>query len=928
VTEETNPGTLRAVGLANAQEVELAGDELRQTIHRIVIAVEDGDPDSVRRLAHDVPADLRDAISRSCRFLWWPREGNQRADGTTATGDDAARSVRAYLAAMVELTDDMRYLVDACHDWTARPKVGLEDLANELEGRPEAWRRSFARQFEGHPNGASWLMHRTLADRGLLPPPRDIAPVPLLDLEWDKLPAARERYPEVARWVDALWTEPGAGKTVGRVYSTSEWNVGRPLPADRSVRLDSEWSGLFEAWGAFDPERRGTVLNACLGALAGAAGEAQGDLRGWILVHGRLEPTEAEITERQSRYLDLAATGATDPARLARAVVARLRAAGLLQPDGLLDVSPECLLRREKNAVTQWLKILADALAAGNLAASDVAAVVAEARPHLPRGTERKADALLEACGMGIQPVNVAQAWTPPLPVDLPGPGQVEPVRTMDELVELLLSLEDAPDPLDIERATDGMLRLREPNAAIAPHLPWRVVGAPGFEVLLGMWSGRPAQREQFGTRTAQQSVNREEDIPKGVDAKRLEWPKVVVGEPPPRWTWKWDVPVWTPDDLIGRRLSQEAVHVMTRPPSPSLTLPVDTHGGIDADALLSRIRARKAAGSSIYLHETAAALLRLAPSDRSALIAEVFGGPRGAGWLDLLERPRSFRYGPVTPGGRELWYVTSDPVAAWRADDSAPPRDVEDPMSLWLDTSDTVDHWATYARVGYSQLGPAHRATWVSQLPWHHDIAAVHLQPEIISESENSNTDLSGAIAQFAKARVPLGPQAVDALTWAATHLNIRARTAAGETLAALARTGMISGDVLAASLLRLIGPDAGPFHKLPPRTSSDGHPAPPKLSRIASTLKDSARVNEHSERLVLDAIVGCLAHLKDMRGAFALLEIAAEIAERRGIRVHLPEPLAGLAAGRSTTRLADEARRLGGISRPGATLYGPATN
>jgi len=131
-----------------------------------------------------------------------------------------------------------------------------------------------------------------------------------------------------------------------------------------------------------------------------------------------------------------------------------------------------------------------------------------------------------------------------------------------------------------------------------------------------------------------------------------------------------------------------------------------------------------------------------------------------------------------------------------------------------------------------------------------------------------------------------------------------------------------MVSADVLTGSLLRLVGPDAGPFF------AHESDAAPPKLSRIASTLKDTARINEHSERLVLDAIVGCLAHLKDMRGAFALLEIAAEIAERRGIRVDLPEPLAGLAAGRSTTRLADEARRLGGASRPGSTLYGPATN
>lgn len=920
MTGEAEEGTLRAVALTNRQTVERASDEMRPTVHRLVIAIEDGDREDARRISHDVPAEFREAISRVCRWTRWPREGDKRADGSTATREDEARSEVARLVALVELTDNMRDLVEACHHWRGGPRVSADDLASELERRPEAWRRSFARQLEGHLTGATWLLHRTLADRGLLPPPRDITPVPLLDLRWDRLPAARERYPEVARWVDALWTEPGAGKTVGQVYSTSEPNIRSPLPGDRSVHLDSEWSGLLEAWGAYDPERRGAVLDSCLGALGGAAGEAQGDLRGWVLVHGRLEPKEAELAERQSRYLHLAAEGRTDPARLARDIVARLRAAGLLEAHGLLNVSPECLLRPEKNAVTQWLDILADALAARDVAPSDVAEVVAEARPHLPRGTERKADALLETCGRVTPPASVEQTWTPPLPVDLPPPGRVEPVSSMDELVELLLSLGEAPDPIEVERATDGMLRFRGPNPAIAPHLPWHVVGAPGFGSLLGRWAGRRIEPEQFGTRTAQRSVNRAEDIPEGVDAKRDEWP-TMNGEPPSRWSWSWDVPVWTPDDLIGQRLAQEAPHHLTLPPTPSLTLPVGTHGGIDGDTLLARVRARRTAGLSTYLHETTSALLRLDPGDRFAVLSEAFSGPRGARWLELLESTRTFRYGPVTPGGIPGQYVRTDPVAAWRADDGAPPRDVEDPMSLWLDTSGTVDNWATYARVVYSQRGSVHRASWVSQLPWHLDIAAVHLQPEIMSEGEDSDTDLSGAISQFANARIVLGPQAVDALAWATTHLNIRTRTAVAETLAALARSERVSGDVLTGSLLRLVGPDAGPFF------THDSFAAPPKLSRIASTLEDTARINEHGERLVLDAVIGCLADLKDMRGSFALLEIAAEIAERRGIRVDLPEPLAALAAGRSTTRLADEARRLSGASRPGATPYQPST-
>lgn len=908
---EPEAAALREVYVPNRHDVAIASEQIRPTVHRLVIAVEDGDPDAARRIAGEVPAEFRDEVSKTCRWMSWPHEGGERAGGAIATREDDARCEKALFFAMLELTDDMQHLVDACFRRQGSPGPSAEALADELELRPAAWRRSFARELERYKSGRIWLLHRTLADRGLLAPPGDISPLAVLDIPWNTLPAVRAQYSAVGDWLDALWTEHRAGRTPARLLSFGMPHV-RPIPKHDSNFPDSWWSGLLEAWGAYDPDRRGSVLDACLGALGGAAGDSQADLRGWVQVHGRLAPTQAERAERQSRYLNIAASAATGPAKLARAVVSGLRVAGVLDSEALLDVSPECLLRKEKSAVKEWLQILTSCVAAGELASSEVAAVVAEARPHLPRGTEGTADALLDACGVRI-PTSVDEPrWMLPLPVDLPPPGRVEPVASMDELVELLLALGEKPDPIEVERAIDGVLRFRDPSPTIAAHLPRGIADAPGLGTLLATWSGRQAKIEPFGARRVHRNVARIEDVPKGVTARRLDDPHLLQGQGP-RWAWFWDVPVWTPNDLIGKRLT-EALYLVTHAPAPSLTLPVTTQGGIDADTIVARVGARRAAGLGPYLHESAAALLRLDPGDRPAVLSDTFTGPRAARWLDLLETPRSFIYGPVTPGGREVTYVHPGQVAAWREDDSARPRDTDDPVSLWIDTSDTINHWGSYAHPRYSQYGRADGSAWVAQLPWHLDVAAVHLMPQMISNTEDVNEDPSEAISQFQRARMPLGPQAVDALTWGATHLDTRTRTAAGETLAALARTGLVSADVLTGSVLRLVGPGAGPFLIVPP-----------KLSRIASTLKDCTRINEHAERLVLDAVIGCLASLKDMRGGVALLEIAAEIAERRGIRVDLPEPLAGVAAGRSSTRLAEEARRLSGAPRPHATPYRP---
>ena len=229
------------------------------------------------------------------------------------------------------------------------------------------------------------------------------------------------------------------------------------------------------------------------------------------------------------------------------------------------------------------------------------------------------------------------------------------------------------------------------------------------------------------------------------------------------------------------------------------------------------------------------------------------------------------------------------------------------------LDTTSVVTRWGDHSGAPAMYAQDADLACWLLHLPWHPDVAAVHMQPEIGSSTELADADLAGLLRGMGERRTPLGPQATDLLCWAATYRSAHVRAAAGEAIAAGARHGILNGAELGRSVVRLVGPDAGPFLK----PQSHLGPAPPKLSRIAGTLADAARIADRAELAVLSAVVTALPEIRGLRGGVALLEIGAAVAERRGIRVTLPEALASLAAGRASSRLAEEARRISGVGR-----------
>ncbi len=935
----------------------------RPHLRALVGAIHRGDVDAAERIANGVPPDQRDVTAEAFAVLAWSVGTESARPRDWQQIDERRASFRAYWFAAALLIEDGGVLGSVLTRLLGgRDSLGIDAVRTVLVGRPDAFRRAFGRAWDVRLVPQLWLSARVLAREGLIPEPRPLDPLAILRLGWPTLPAAVRADAVVGDLLDRLWTTPGAGQALGHTWPEEDLRRRPPpyeLGADRSSHSAESWAGLLVAWGATDPERRPAVIDACLAALGGAAGERPSDLRGWALVHGRLDVHDDEAAARQSSYLALATGGAAPAAAVARTVLRRLLDAGTLDPHGLVDSAPDALLRREKGAVREYLDLLDRAVRSGAVDAASGVGVVAAVLGELPRGVDSHARRLLASWGTADDGAGVqAEApsggrgaetgpWTPPAPVDLPAPGRLRDVASVDDLVDLLLLVLDRRgEAIDLERVVDGMMRLREPSPTVGGHL--RARGYPGWEGnaladLVHSWlrgevavpASSTGLRPRIGSRLRRRRVYRASEVVPG--ARVTHCPKWIPGYGPvaddhpfsskagDSWLCEWEEPCWIPDHLVAARLT-ELLPLVGGTPVRSLALPTHTDGGVDGARLAERLRERADAGRPAGRRELAAALQRLVPEDRALLRAAGALPDQARSWLDLLAvpsrfgrlvaEPRAYRYEHVfEPGEVQLWQPAAAMADRLRAVDGEP----DDPVRWWLDTSTVVDCWGDHT-TGESAVD-RELATWLLHLPWHPDVAAVHMQPEIMTATEIPETDLASVLQVMSGRRVPLGPQATDLLCWAATYRSAHVRASASEAIATAARHGILDGNELGRSVARLVGPEAGPF------LAAESHlgPAAPKLSRIASTLADVARIDEHGEAVALAAVATLLPDLRPMRGGVALLEIGAAIAERRGIRLTLPESLASLAAGRASSRLAEEARRISGVGRT-AVPWAPA--
>lgn len=525
----------------------------------------------------------------------------------------------------------------------------------------------------------------------------------------------------------------------------------------------------------------------------------------------------------------------------------------------------------------------------------------------------------------------------PPAPVDLPEPGALAVPADADETCDLVAALlEELDDPVATELALAGMVRWRDVRPVAARAVAHRAVqqidtwgpyphslGSAFLAVVLRWLDPALLRHERFrpppGGLVLQGWVTRTEDVPRGATARHVV--RVTTGTAPVVTGCGWELvdPVPLPAVLQQARLL-EVQRLLGGRRGVLLATPSRSDGTLDAATLEGRLEAlatqparprrwpfprRGPAADAATPHDVALAVLRLRPEDRPALAARPGEeAPTGLAALAALGAPEAWRR-VVEPvgGGLGTYGLVPRPAAVWRGPDLAGRLDA--PLLGWCDTGTVAPYWDRGAAYGDRDrsTGAALSGAALS-LPHEPDLLAAHLQPVLSFWLEKPQAPLGGVTRALGATTAPLGGPAAAALVWLAAAKDVTVRTAAAEALAAAAQRGTLTGATVGRGLVDVLGPDAGPFAG-----------ARPKLTRVASTLADTARLGPAADRLVLDALVVMLPVLHDLRGAAELLDVAVGCAERRGVPVPLPPGLAALAAASSSTRTAAAARRLAAV-------------
>lgn len=252
--------------------------------------------------------------------------------------------------------------------------------------------------------------------------------------------------------------------------------------------LGPQWAEGLARVAALGHIDRGRLIGACLDAFVRDFPPNQ---VGWYAdVHDRLAPSAEEKAEHAGRYLAALAAPGKPGILVGQRACADLLKAGLLDVPAFLAASPVPLSHPQKSVANAQLKLIGTIAARYPDHRAAALATAAQAFGHpredlqsaalrlvgkhgLPtdgeaRTTITELASLLspalrpeaEALGLVASPEPKAAPAPDPVP-PAPSTRRVVPVADPAELVQLLARLlEDASDPLDVERALDGAVRL------------------------------------------------------------------------------------------------------------------------------------------------------------------------------------------------------------------------------------------------------------------------------------------------------------------------------------------------------------------------------------------------------------------------------------------------------------------------------------
>lgn len=360
------------------------------------------------------------------------------------------------------------------------PDPGFDDdAALLLKERNPSWLPDLVTLLLGDTSTYDWRLVRGLVRAGAVPAPDHPeyyrgTIFGLVDSFYkDRVPLADRLRQEPGLIGDHLFAMLSVERA-GRALATHD-GYREPSKAPRHEHMpkpfpDGAWRRALDALqrsGELDRQRLlDVVLAAPLRDWAAA------DLAWYAGMHDLLAPTLDEIADRQGIYIRLLTVEHGPSVKAAQSQLLRLVADRRFEPEPFLDASRATLGRSDKASVSTHLRLL-EKLARARPDTS-VVETVRTASEHPRADVRDQAAKLLARLGAEVGAAPEPTKYVAVEPVSRPPASAVHPVDSPDELAEVLLGLLEEVDPLELERAIDGLLRFAEDRPATADLLSAR----------------------------------------------------------------------------------------------------------------------------------------------------------------------------------------------------------------------------------------------------------------------------------------------------------------------------------------------------------------------------------------------------------------------------------------------------------------------
>lgn len=779
------------------------------------------------------------------------------------------RRDRQLLAVLATAGGIRQALLFTAYGWELTDDL-LDDAVFMLAQRRPAWLPAFVEACLAEEGSWGWRTARRIVRAGLVAPPATpdyyrgtVRGVPDYDVRHHRtLLEQLDRDPELVgeHLVAMLSTE-----LVGRLLAYHDGYVGEWLQkqrGDQPLEADT-WRGAVLSLTAAGRLDRGRVLDTVLAAPL--RDWAAADLGWYVGMHDALQPTVEEVVARQLTYARLLTVEHGPSVKLAQRQLARVLGDPRLDVGLVLGASKATLGRSDKSTVVAQLRLLEKLHTAH--ADIDITGTVRMAMDH-PRADMREQAAKLLGTLGDDEPMaaETQEPFVAPSPQPWPTVASVEPIRSADELGELLLSLMEEIDAIQLERAIDGLLRFAEERPRISDLL-----------------------------------ARRADDVTYYLDDPRLISVTLTrAWLTPRRWFRDGD---WTicvahrtfptrpavPDTFIGavgRRFTCIA-EAVRRGASAAVALPSHADGSLDADLLTRRLTTLQR--RQLPEMEVAVALLRVPPADRGAVILPPW----------LRRSPAVARVMASTPPSWQRELATHRD-RSWKAARRIPLfRDVDAREGTSVDgvLGRRRPGRTLAAEYSYGEFDSRFEDTLTLGallLPHEPDVLAAHAHPFVHRDLYKDRAVTVPVLDALARSHARHGAPAASALVLGLAAKDARARTAAQDALIDRARHGVLDGAAVGRQAALLLQEDVVVGQ------------------RLSSGLAEVARASEAALLTVLDVLQQLFPALTGRRDAGPFVDLAADAGERTGRKLELPPQLRDLAASSSTSALARAARRL----------------